>query len=488
MTEHVSPPDNRNVLPFVQPRPQAPPLPPASVETEAALIGCIFTQPHVYPLIQHLVTADHFHEPVHAEIWQVIVAIAEAGDTPDLLKVKAAVGPKLLTYDLGGASVAQYLVRLAADGCVPVSAEEYARTIQQYWQLRALAQATIDVREGGSFVPGPTLERIYTEVDRIRATFVTRRSTSATFDQAGEELVASLTQDLQGGGPRLPASGIPALDREIGGAPQPSNLILVAARTSMGKSILGTEVARAMAAQGHAAIYHSLEMSRRQISARIASSTLLDRHFELPFGRILQPGGLTQAQAQVVADIIADLRGSPLRIEDGGGRSMVEIAAASDRLANHYARKGKKLGCVVIDHAHIVRPARVYPREDQGYKEIADGALALAKHLDCPVFLLAQCNRQTEGREDKRPQLSDIRGAGAFEENADTVCFLYRPAYYIERSKDFREGEAEAQEDFNRSKHLLEIIIDKNRAGMPNQTVRAWIDPGFNAIREFQFS
>nr|USU31090.1 hypothetical protein NG677_17325 [Methylobacterium sp. OTU13CASTA1] len=457
---------------------------PADLDTEAGLIGCVLTSPSVFPLVQHLVAPEHFHEPLHAYLWETIAAVSAAGDTPNYMKVRAAIGPTAAGRDLGGRTVVQYLTSITAHGAVPANAEEYARTVQQYWQLRQLAAATSDVREGGPVIPGPTLERIYAQVDKVRASFVSRKSMSATLAEAGEVLVAGITADLQGSSVKLPSSGILSLDREIGGGPQPANLITAAGRTSMGKSILGTEIALAMSDQNCATLYHSLEMSRRQIAARTASSELQRRGIRISYEQIMRRGGLDYRQAELVAGVVYEQRQQPMMIEDGGGRTIGDIAASSDRLANAYARKGTPLGCVVIDHAHIVRPARAYRREDEGLKEVADGALALAKHLDCPVFLLAQCNRGPEGREDKRPGLADIRGAGAFEENSDTVIFLYRPGYYAERTQAFRDGCPNARDDFDRVRHDLELIIDKNRAGRPNQTVRVWVDPALNAIRD----
>lgn len=487
MSEHQNPDDLGEVVPFLaQARGTLLDLPKASFETEASLIGGVLLQPHIFPLVQHLVAPEHFAEESHATIWRVIVALAEAGETPNLLRVKGAIGPKLLQFDLGGMNVLQYLVGITRDACPAASADEYARVIQQFWQLRELAIATADVREAAAFVPSKALEVIYARVDEIRASFVTRKSTSYTFAQAGDALIARVTAELQGTAEPLATTGLTLFDREIGGGPQPSTLLTVAGRTAMGKSIFGIEVAGAIADQDRAAIYHSLEMSHEQVAARLASSELERRGIQIPYGQIMRRGGLSPKQAEVVAGVLHEQRQIPLRIEDGGKRTIGEIAAASDRLANHYARKGVRLGCVVIDHAHIVKPSRAFRRDDEGLKEVADGALALAKHLECPVFLLAQCNRGTEGREDKRPQLSDIRGAGAFEENSDAVIFLYRPAYYIERSQAFRDADPAAQDEHERAKHVLEIIIDKNRAGGANQIVRAWIDPSLNAIRNWQ--
>lgn len=473
-----------NVVPL--PAPQRLDLPAISSETEASLIGCILLQPAVFPLVQHIVKAEHFHEPVHASIWETMAAIAESGGTPNLLRVKAVIGPKMLQHDLGGSSVMAYLSRLSSDGCVPANAEENALAIQQYWQLRELARATTDIREGNTFVPATALEQVFNRVDQIRASFVSRKVKTASLDQAGDDLIAAITADLQGTARKLPGCGLPSLDHEIGGAPQPANLITAAARTSMGKSALGVEIGSALAAQGTAVIYHSLEMSKRQIAARVISSHLERGRIRLPYEQILRPGGLTPRQAELVAIANHEVRDRPLTIEDGGGRTIGEIAASSDRLASYHARRGRPLGAVIIDHAHIVEPMRTYRREDEALREVANGALALAKHLDCPVFLLAQCNRSTEGREDKRPGLADIRGGGAFEENSDTVLFLYRPGYYAERTPTFRNGDPSARDAYEAVQHDLEIIIDKNRAGRPNQTIRVWMDAALNAIRDLQ--
>jgi replicative DNA helicase len=118
-------------------------------------------------------------------------------------------------------------------------------------------------------------------------------------------------------------------------------------------------------------------------------------------------------------------------------------------------------------------------------REVSAGALALAKRLEVPVLLLAQCNRGTEGREDKRPGPADLRGSGALEEDADVLLFPYRPAYYVERSPEYRAGKIEALAEYEDAKHALELIIDKNRAGRSNVVINAWIDPALNAIRDY---
>lgn len=458
----------------------------ADVDVEQALIGSILWQPEIYPRVEALVAAEHFSEQPHQVVWAAIVEIVAAGDTPSLLRLRSTIGLEAWNQDFGGKTFGSYLTGLAVGG-MPAQAVEYARAIQQLWQLRELHAATSAVSAGLGFVPGPALERVYSRVDAIRASFVERKVTSATLGEASDALVQDIQASLQGEDKPPPSCGIESLDEEIGGGLLPSFLLTLGARTSVGKSVVGVEMGRCVARDGYAAIYHSLEMSRKQIAARIASSHLFDQGVEIPFSQIQKRRALSDRDAYQVAVAARETRGLPFHIEDGGGRTIGEIAASTDRLANAYARRNVPLGLVVIDHAHIVRPSRAYNREDEGFKEVADGALALAKHLDTTVLLLAQLNRGTETRDDKRPGLADLRGAGAFEEDSDAVIFLYRPAYYIERSPAFRNGEQKALDEHRANRHALEFIIDKNRAGRSNHIVRAWIDPALNAVRNYNF-
>jgi replicative DNA helicase len=224
-------------------------------------------------------------------------------------------------------------------------------------------------------------------------------------------------------------------------------------------------------------------MPRRQVAARQIASRLERLGTRLPFGNIIK-GDVAPALAEQVAGVAHDMRGEPLWIEEAGGVTIGQIAATSERRMNGFVRKGVKLGAVIIDHAHKVVSARNDRNGEAEVREVSGGALALAKRLEVPVILLAQCNRQTEGRDDKRPGPADLRGSGALEEDADVLLFPYRPAYYIERSPEFRRGDVEAIDRYEAVRHDLEIIIDKNRAGRSNVVLNAWIDPALNAIRD----
>ncbi len=462
--------------------------PAINVDLEGEVVAALLAHPAEIVRVQTILRPEHFHEQLYQYAYAAILDIVASDGLPTAGQLYQRLGPRLSEQAIAdGENVKEFLARLAAigavDGMSGSSLLTHARMLRDLYLLRHIEALGVDIGQAQGYDPSAFLDERFERLDEIRAQRMDRQAQSATLAVAGRALMARIEADLKGEHRALATTGIRRFDDEMGGGLRPSSLITIAARTSMGKSIFGLEAVLHAARQGFSCVYHSLEMPREQVMARLASSWLERQGVRIPFAKILKPGGLTMHEAEQVVDAVRDIERLNAVIDDGGGRTIQEIAVASERLMNAYARRGIAPGPVVIDHAHIVRPSRAYRREDEGLKEVADGALALAKRLDVPVLLLAQCNRNTEGREDKRPSLADVRGAGAFEEDSDVVVFLYRPAYYIERSAKFRDGDAVALGEYEAARHSLEIIIDKNRAGRSNQVVKAWIDPALNAIR-----
>jgi len=479
-----------NVLPFDPPR-QGDRLdrnPAINTDMEQEVLAALLAVPAEIARVQTILQPEYFFEQLHQLIYAAIVEIAAADGLPTAGQLYQRLGKKIaetaITQDV---NVRQYLAELARIGGMPgAPLLTHARMVRDLYVLRHVEAIGTEIGQRQGYDPCAFLDERFEKLDELRALRMDKQLKTVTLSAAGSALMAMIEADLKGNRPALASTGLTRFDAEIGGGLRPSSLTTLAARTSMGKSILGLEVVLNSARQGFGGIYHSLEMPKEQVMARLASSWLERQGKKIPFARIMAPKGLTAEEAQQVAYAVHELAALHIMIEDGGGRTIQEIAASSERLMNAYVRKGIPAGPIVIDHAHIVRPGRKYNREDEGLKEIADGALALAKRLDVPVLLLAQCNRNTEGRDDKRPSLADVRGAGAFEENSDAVVFLYRPAYYIERSAKYREGDIATHDEYEAAKHALEIIIDKNRAGRSNQVVQAWVNPALNAVRDLQ--
>lgn len=459
-----------------------------NTDIEQEVLAALLTVPAEIARVQTILKPEFFSEQLHQLTYAAMIEIADADGLPTAGQLYQRLGPKIaetaIAEDL---NVRQYLAELARIGGMPgAPLLTHARMVRDLFILRHVEAIGTEIGVKQGYDPCAFLDERFEKLDEVRALRLDKQLKTVTLSAAGTSLMSMIEADQKGERPVLASTGIVRFDAEIGGGLRPSSLTTLAARTSMGKSIVGLEVVLNSARQGFGCIYHSLEMPKEQVMARLASSWLEHKGKKIPFARIMAPKGLTAPEAQEVAYAIHELAPLHVMIEDGGGRTIQEIAVSSERLMNAYVRKGIPPGPIVIDHAHIVRPGRKYNREDEGLKEVADGSLALAKRLDVPVLLLAQCNRNTEGRDDKRPSLADVRGAGAFEENSDAVVFLYRPAYYIERSAKFREGDIATHDEYEAAKHALEIIIDKNRAGRSNQVVQAWVDPSLNAVRNIQ--
>lgn len=461
-------------------------LPISNVGLEGELLGCVLRHPSLARSLESALQPAHFSEPVHRQAVEAIRALEAAGETPDLFKVLSALGSRLAALEIGGGQTVQaYLGRLTSDAMPAMTAAEYAHDLQCLWGLREIEAAVSSATDGSGFVPSEKLGEVLERADAVRVAFVQRRAHSLSLAEALKRVSERLVAEHKGQKQAVPATGLRQLDYELGGGLHPSKLITIAGRPAMGKSLVGVEIAERAAAQGFGTVYHSLEMDADSVTTRILSSRLERRGARLPWSDI-KGDRITPDQFGCVVEQSRDIQALPLRIEDAPSRTIGEIGVASERAMDGFTRQGIPLGAVVIDHMHLVRPSRQFNREDERFKDVADGALALAKRLAVPVLLLAQLNRGVEGREDKRPGLADLRGTGALEEDSDAVIFLYRPAYYTQRQPEYRQGEPEAVALYEATKHHLELIIDKNRAGRSNAIIHAWVDVAVNALRDFQ--
>jgi replicative DNA helicase len=457
---------------------------PDNIDAEQELLGSLLARPEALGSVLPIIGPEHFAEAIHGDTYSAIREAVEAGQIPSLAIIRQHIGERTFNADLGGVTLGAYLARLLA-GAQGVGLVATARMLRDLWALRQIGAVADDIGRDTpeGFEPTRYLGEKFAALDEVRSALSDRERTSASSGQAGREVVEWIEAHLKGTASALPSTGLRRLDDEIGGGLQPSSLIVIAARTSMGKSIVGVEFLDALARQNLGNVYFTLEMPRRQVAARQIASRLERQGVRLPFGSIIK-GAVDAKLAEHVAAIAHDMRGEPAWIEEAGGVTIGQIAATAERRINGFVRKGVKPGAVIIDHCHKVVSARTDRNGEAEVREVSGGALALAKRLEVPVILVAQCNRQTEGREDKRPGPADLRGSGALEEDADVLLFPYRPAYYIERSPEYRNGDPDAVARYESVRHSLELIIDKNRAGRSNVVLEAWIDPALNAVRE----
>jgi replicative DNA helicase len=260
--------------------------------------------------------------------------------------------------------------------------------------------------------------------------------------------------------------------------------VYLAARPSVGKSATAIAIAVNVAKAGHGVLYVSLEMTLEQIEARIASAETYISGKPLPYDRALNRQFSNDERERFVrAGVARNLL--PIAIEERPGLSTVEIAARVRKTAQELANKGQRLGLVVIDLLGKVKPRDLRAPLVQQLGEISNELSALAKSENIALLVLHQLNRGVEGRENKRPNMSDLRDSGNLEQDADNVWLLYRPAYYLARAHDGERPDEAVKRalELEEKKHILEIDVAKNRNGAVG-TVDAFCDLAFNIITD----
>lgn len=456
--------------------------PPVSIESEQAVLGSVLLDNRAYQKAADIIAEEHFAEQVHRQIWHVLAGIIEKGDLATPMTAKTYLGDA----DLGGGqTVGQYLARLSVGG-VPVNqVADHAKIVRSLAARREIIAMTERVAGVAYDCPvEETAETIFANVERL----IEETRPAVTKEQSDfEDFGGISSQDVfdaykRGAGVVGLSTGLPALDAGMGGL-RKSDLIILAGRPAMGKTALTTNIAVAVAefvAKQHAVgvrmgpvAFSSLEMSKRQLKQRI----LADRS-RVPFWK-LDRGIADKAEMEryVLAERAFDKL--PLLIDDTGGLTIGQL-----KLRARTLKRRRGISLLVIDYLQLLSGSgRKDANRVAEVTEITTGLKALAKELDIPIIALSQLSRKVEDREDKRPQLGDLRESGSIEQDADVVLFVYREEYYLKKSEPRVDGTEQKREAHARWESLMkrwagcaEVIIGKNRHGSEGT-----VDLGFDA-------
>jgi replicative DNA helicase len=447
---------------------------PHSVEAEQQLLGAILTNNDVYDRVAGIIGPAHFYEPVHARIFEVAASRIAKNQLASPVTLKPYFEDDAALAELGGAA---YLVRLAGSSISAFAVKDYAQMIYDFAIRRELIGIGRSISDKASRVamesePKEQIveaeQALYTlsEQGRSETGF---QSFLAAVTQAVD--VANAAYQRQGGLAGI-ATGLVDLDKKLGGL-HSSDLLILAGRPSMGKTSLATNIAFNVAkayrrgqrsdgtegaVDGGVVGFYSLEMSAEQLAARILSEAA-----EVPSEQIRR-GDMTEAEFRRFVEAAKDLEACPLYIDDTPALPIAQLAARARRLKRTYG-----LDLLVVDYLQLCRGSKSSGENRVNeISEITQGLKAIAKELNVPVIALSQLSRQVESRDDKRPQLSDLRESGSIEQDADVVMFVFREEYYVEREKpsDDRLDEMAAwQERMERLHGKAEIIIGKQRHG-----------------------
>jgi len=450
--------------------------PPHNIEAEQALLGAILINNEAMDRVAGFLEAGHFFDPLHGQIFETAAKLIQAGKqaTPITLRTFFE-NAEPIDENL---TVPQYLGRLAVNATTIINARDYGRTVYDLAIRRHLILIGEDMVNGAydSDVDETPAKQIEEAEGRLY-----ELAEQGKYGQGFCSFTSALTEAInmanaarmRGGGLSGVPTGLIDLDRKMGGL-QPSDLIVLAGRPSMGKTALATNIALAVASapplrgdgdeqdveqRKNASVgFFSLEMSAEQLAARI-----LSQKSELSSAKIRR-GDVHDDEFRRLMQASQDLSELPLFIDQTGGISIAQLASRARKLKRQHG-----LDLLVVDYIQLLSgsSSKAAAGRVQEVTEITTGLKALAKELEVPIIALSQLSRQVEQRDDKRPQLSDLRESGSIEQDADVVLFVYREEYYLERIKpeEGTENFADWQAKFARACGKAEVIIGKQRHG-----------------------
>lgn len=446
---------------------------PFNLDAEQAILGAILFDNEIFYRVSGFLKPEHFYDPIHQVIYEACEKLIQSGRLASPVTLNTYLSGHQALEEIGGAN---YLSTLAANVPSTAGAHDYARVVFDLSVSRGLIAIGSDMVERARAVdidddPQSLVGHAEAELYKLAETGK-YGSGFQTFQNALADAINIANAAFErGGGLAGVSSGLIDMDRQLGGFHK-SDLIILAGRPSMGKTALVTNIAvniakayrperkedgTIVAGDGGVVGFFSLEMSADQLAGRI-----LSEFSEIPSDRIRR-GDIEQSDFERIHNAATMLNDIPLYIDDTGGLSIAQLSARARRLKRQHG-----LDMLIVDYLQLLSGSNAANgNRVQEITEITVGLKALAKELEVPIIALSQLSRQVEQRDDKKPQLSDLRESGSIEQDADVVMFVYREEYYLSRTEP-REGTPEHlqwQEDCEKVEGMAEVIIGKQRHG-----------------------
>jgi replicative DNA helicase len=397
---------------------------------------------------------ESFDQPRHRVLYEAFEALADKAQSIDLISLRAYLAEAGQLDRIGGISA---LTEIADTVPTAANIEHHAEIVRAKWLGRSLIRGCEEIAARG-YESGEPIDALLEHAERTIMQIATGHAESG-FSELSEELPLTIghIRDIQSGEFVGVGTGFQDLDDLTGGL-EAGELIIIAARPSMGKTALALNIARNHAVDGGGCVaMFSLEMTKRELVLR-----MLLGEAERDLSRLRRPGVFDERDMDRLARASTVLEQARMFIDDSGTVTVSDIAARCRRLHREH-----ELTLVVVDYIQLVHGRRSDDRREQEVAEISRSLKLLAKDLKIPIVALSQLNRGPEGRPNKRPQLSDLRESGAIEQDADIVLFIYRDEVYDEDSPD---------------RGIAELIISKQRNG-PTGTVRVQFEGRFARFR-----
>jgi len=409
-------------------------LPPHSIEAEMCLIASMMLDKDVVDQVVQIVNRDSFFQADHQILFDIMVELRQQSREIDALIVREELAKRQLLDDIGGI---EYLAQII--NCVPSAAHgaHYASIVREKALLRQLISASNDILRD-AYAPHETADLVLDNAER--RIFKIAEQTATRNVQPLDKVITEVFDRLDKQGESGIKTDYYDLDDYLNGL-QDGEMIIVAARPSMGKTAFAMNIVETVACRGIPCAVFSLEMSRLQLAQRLLCSRGgVDAHK-------LRRGMLQAQEYQRLAGVAGELAKAPVWVDDSPRLTILDLRAKARRLVQQH---GIKL--IMIDYMQLMDNPGPDSRQQQ-ISEISRGIKGVARELNVPVLCLSQLNRASEGREGHRPRMSDLRESGSIEQDADVIMLLHREDYY-------RMGEVDFQPD-----NIAEIIIAKQRNG-----------------------
>ena len=458
---------------------------PHNIEAEQGILGAILLNNNIYFDISDILNIDHFYEPIHRLIFDAIEKLVSKGHIASPVTLKSIFELEKNLEEIGGSN---YLVRLANSAVSLDYAKNYAHIIYDLSVRRGLFELGGKVQHDAiesdlEVKPEHLIEEAEKNLYQISEKG-TAQNNVRTFRSSVEEAIELAKKAVEKDSSVVGiSSDFIDIDNKLGGF-HPSDLIIIAGRPSMGKTSLATNIGFNIAKNAHnindvesSVLFFSLEMSSEQLARRILSEQARISSNDI------RRGNLSSNDLDNLVTVSKDVLEIPLYIDDTPAINMGTLSSRARRLKRKHG-----LGIIIIDYLQLLRPSNSSRNETRVLEisEITQGLKALAKELNIPIIALSQLSRQVEQREDKKPQLSDLRESGSIEQDSDVVMFIYRDEYYLEKNAP-SPGTAEFiewQQKMDEVHGQADLLIMKQRHG-PTGNVKLNFDANFTRFGNF---
>lgn len=438
--------------------------PPNNIEAEQSLIGALLVNNKAYYNVFETVDAEDFYDPIHGRIYDAIAKTIDSGRAADPKTLRHLFADEAGLKAVGGG--ANYLIDLAANCVTVFNIHDYARLIHELATRRRLLAFSDEVKHIAHdyTAPASSGEALVSAAETKLYELAERRATegAVSAEDAFQSTINQIELAYKNGRPMGLQTGIVALDKLTGGL-HPGKLYTLGARPAMGKTAFGVTIAANAAQRGAKVLLNTLEMEREEIVAR-----LIARITHIPANK--QQDNISPEEIARIFETRKEISSWPLYIDDSPGLKISQIRGRALRQKRRYG-----LDLLVIDYLGLIKRNDKIQNTNYQIEEITNALKTLAKELRIPVILLAQLNRELEKREDKRPNMADLRDSGSIEQDSDVVMFLYRHEYYLIKSEPRQEAKETAerfderysrwQAEVEKSRGRAELIIAKQRQG-----------------------